>query len=92
MYSQSSGFVKFIALIDSSSLNTPWVQVYYNGIPTGFFLKDDGFHEDFAANDKVFGNHFLFPPGTNKGKYLFEILAEEQFSLVSDPYPYFSVE
>ncbi len=57
--SSAGGRLKIWALLSPEVLPlTPEVELYYNGVPAGVFLFDDGSHDDGASNDGLYGIAF----------------------------------
>ncbi len=79
------------------------VQLYYGGIPLGWFMVDDGTCEDFNPDDSLYGYNLTMPgkwlpPGGESmlnpdfylpvGDYTFEIRATDKEGNISDLWPY----
>ncbi len=68
------------------------VEIYYQGMPTGVLLYDDGQHGDFGANDQVWGFVAEVPPNTvPAGEYLLELKAFDAENNESDLWPYLTI-
>jgi hypothetical protein len=67
------------------------VEMHFRGNPTGIFLYDDGNHDDFSANDGIYGIGLDLPPGVAPGRYLLELLATDAAGRTSALWPYLEV-
>lgn len=86
--SSTSGTLKICAVTQGEHL-VESVELYFNGIGTGVFLKDDGLNDDFGASDGVFGLRVPIAPGSlPAGDYLLQLKASDNAGLSSDLWPY----
>jgi len=68
------------------------VELYYEGMPTGVYLLDDGASGDFGAGDQVYGLMFYLEPGQlPAGTYTLELVATDHAGNMSDMWPYLTV-
>ena len=68
------------------------VELYYQGLPTGIRLLDNGQQEDFAAGDGVFGLTLPIDPGQlESGDYPFQLRARDAGGNISDLWPYLTI-
>ncbi|MBN2054412.1 hypothetical protein JW905_05795 [bacterium] len=68
------------------------VELYYDGIPTGVYMVDDGTQQDFGAGDGVFGLYFPLAGGqVPLDTYLLEAAATDFFGNKARLWPYLEV-
>ncbi len=68
------------------------VELYYQGLPTGVMLFDNGAHNDFGAGDGVFGLSFsIGPDAIQTGDYPFQLRARDINGRQSDLWPYLTI-
>jgi outer membrane protein assembly factor BamB len=90
--SENGGSVKILALVADSENDIKEVEVLYNGIPSGIFLKDDGTQNDGEASDGIYGLVSKVQAGIDKGFYLVELIARDKNSNMSNIWPYITVD
>ncbi len=91
VYSESGGTITLVA-VTTGSIPVKEVEMYYNGLPTGVFLQDDGQHADFGPHDGVFGliipiSEGILPPG----EILIQLMARDFDGQTSDLWPYLTI-
>ncbi len=68
------------------------VEIYYQGLPTGVLLHDDGQHGDFDSGNGLFGLTFYIEPGMlAPGHYPFQLRATDIAGRQSDLWPYLTI-
>ncbi len=68
------------------------VELYYETIPTGVYLLDNGASGDFGANDQIYGwQANLDPYSLPAGQYRLELIARDYAGNESDLWPYLTV-
>ncbi|MBN2054103.1 VCBS repeat-containing protein, partial [bacterium] len=68
------------------------VELYYDGVPTGIYLADDGANGDFAAGDGVFGLVLPFPGGAvPPTSLMLQVMATDGSGATSALAPYLEV-
>ncbi len=65
------------------------VELYYQGMPTGILLKDDGTQNDFAPNDGIYGFTTYVPAIGTPMNLLLEIVATDSQGNQSLVWPYY---
>ncbi len=91
--SDEGGLLTIRALIqdDVAPFDVAGASLYYEGLPTGLNLEDDGLHGDFDAGDGVFGLQFEIPAGFPSSDYIFEIIAWDEAGNYSAMWPYLTI-
>ncbi len=68
------------------------VELYYQGLPTGVYLYDNGRNDDFGAGDNIFGLSVYIEPGVlEPGVYPFQLRATDSEGSRSDLWPYLTL-
>jgi hypothetical protein len=81
------------AVSDPNGLsNVAEIEILYAGQSTGWFLRDDGHNNDFAAGDGVYGWRRLLPGGIPTGSYLLELRLMNKLGIYGHVWPYFTAE
>ncbi|MCD4653633.1 hypothetical protein K8T06_06825, partial [bacterium] len=89
---EAGGELNLIAMAIDYQDQITGMELFYAGMPTGLFLKDDGKSGDFAAADGVFGMKFSLGAGSMPAMdYLLEVRAYNNAGQESDIWPYFTV-
>ncbi len=94
--STQSSNLNIIALVNDkdglSDINK--VELYYQHSPTSVQLYDDGMHNDFSANDGIYGLTIPIPGKSLPGNYkvLLELRVTDNSGNVSTFYPYLTVQ
>ncbi len=91
---EKGGNFTILAFVIDPNNDVNSVELYYEGLPTGVYLYDDGQHNDFAAGDGIFGFNYYFDEGSLNGfagQYLFELKAFDSQNNESYLWPYFIV-
>lgn len=88
----TGGRFRMLAWIWDPDDDIDTVEIYFEGQPTGVFLKDDGMNGDFERSDGLFGILFDIPseqvaPGT----YVLELKAQDRMGNMSGLWPYLTV-
>jgi hypothetical protein len=66
------------------------VEVYYEGLPTGVMLLDDGRGPDWASGDGLFSFSTVIDPrelGLEPGEFRLQLVAHDALGRSSDPWP-----
>lgn len=88
----NGGTLKMLAYVVDLDSEVTRVEIYYEGMPTGVFLLDDGNHSDYGANDGLWGFSAQIPPGSvPAGEYLLELRAFDSENNASDLWPYLTI-
>lgn len=66
------------------------LQVFYEGIPCGLYLTDDGISGDFEKNDRIYGMKILLSEGLPPVRLLLALAPEIDWEL-GDFWPYLNV-
>jgi hypothetical protein len=84
-------FTMLAYVLDMDS-DIDYVEMYWEGEPTGVYLYDDGAHGDFGVDDSLWGISFDIDPLTfPEGQYLIELRARDVDGNFSDIWPYLTV-
>ncbi|HUT04277.1 MAG TPA: choice-of-anchor X domain-containing protein, partial [bacterium] len=67
------------------------VQLFYNGLPSGLFLVDDGTSGDAVAKDSLFTLQAGIEPGMPAGQHRVSLVAVDAAGLKSVEWPYVEV-
>ncbi len=92
--SQSQGgnlqFLAFGLGLDGTAVEK--MEIYYDGLPTGVYLQDNGASNDFAPGDGVFGLTVPLNPGqVPQNRYLLELTGRDYFNNKTKLWPYLNV-
>lgn len=91
-YSQGGDIRYLIYSMGLEGIGIEKVELYYDGLPTGVFLSDDGQQDDFGYHDGMFGLFFPCSPGlVPQGRYLLEAVGTDYFGNQSSIWPYLTV-
>ncbi|MBN1552472.1 hypothetical protein JW979_13440 [bacterium] len=86
------GILTMLAYVTGSSTPVEYVEIYWEGSPTGAYLYDDGLHGDFGAGDELWGFTMEIDPSVlPSGEYLLELRARDQNGNFSDIWPYLTI-
>lgn len=86
------GIFRMLAWVWDVENDVETVEIYYEGLPTGVFLYDDGNNGDFEAGDSLFGLSIEIPPQTlTPGDYQLELRAFDSMDNASDLWPYLTI-
>jgi len=89
---QDGGTLHMLAYVMDPDSAVSNVQIYYDGLPTGVYLFDDGQSGDFGIGDSLWGLQLDIPPFTvPAGDYLLELCAEDVDGNRSDIWPYLTI-
>ena len=89
---EDGGLFTMLAWVWDPDNDVEFVELYYEGEPTGVFLLDNGQSGDFGANDTIYGLTFQIDPYTlPAGEYILELRAQDANGNVSDLWPYLTV-
>ncbi len=89
---QRGGQFRLVAFVTDVDFDVREVEIFYQGEPTGVFLRDDGLNGDFDANDQIWGiilsfDSYQVPPN----QYRFEIQAIDDAGNCSGLWPYLNI-
>jgi hypothetical protein len=87
--SSSGGTITMVALCQDEDVES--VQIYYDGVPTGVFLVDDGTQGDQTPGDGLFTLSVAAGPGLAPAAYLLELVAVDQAGNESMVWPYLEI-
>ncbi len=84
------GALTMLAYVLDPQADVARVELYYNGVPTGVLLKDDGASGDFSAGDGVYGLRVSVPAGLSEGNLLLSLVATDQAGNQGMVWPYYT--
>lgn len=88
--SSQGGHLTLIAYCPDDDIES--VEIYYQSIPTGVYLVDDGTNGDWQAGDKIYTFSVSnIGPGAPTGLYLIEIVATDTAGNKSMTWPYLKI-
>ncbi len=86
------GYFRMLAWVYSPDDAVESVEIYFEGRPTGVFLKDDGMSSDYGAGNSLYGLTFYIAPHQMiPGDYTLELRARDTRGFESDLWPYLMV-
>ena len=89
---KDGGTFQMLAYVTDDDSAVQNVEIYWEGMPTGVYLKDDGSQGDFGINDDLWGLQLEIAPETlPAGEYMFELRAEDTDGHLSDLWPYLTI-
>lgn len=86
------GIMMLIAYVTDRDNDVTKVEVFYQGIPTGFILYDNGTHGDWRPGDRLYTNNLQIGAGYPPNRFLLEIQAIDIGGRVSHFWPYIPVK
>jgi len=89
---EDGGQFTMLAYVTDSDSNVASVEIYWDGNPTGVYLRDDGLNGDFGPGDNLWGITFpIDPMSVPTGEYLLELRARDDIGNLSDLWPYLTI-
>ena len=86
------GLFHMLAYVSDMDSPVDFVEIYWEGQPTGAYLYDDGEHGDFEPGDDLWGLQIEVGPNlVPEGDYLFELRAKDVDGNFSDIWPYLTI-
>ncbi|MGB3976544.1 MAG: lamin tail domain-containing protein [bacterium] len=91
IHALTGGWFTMLAFV-TGDLPIKTVELYYQGLPTGVLLHDNGKNNDFGAGDNIFGLSVYIGPGIiDPGSYPFQLRATDSEGKRSDLWPYLTI-
>ncbi len=90
----NGGYLKMLSYVVDYQNDIDTVEIYWQGEPTGAFLRDDGQHGDYGAGDRIYGLAAPVEPLSPGavGSYLYELVATDTQGNQSYVWPYFTTQ